>query len=67
MHARLELQERRCRMEASVRDTKTKEYNERLREMLMVGIEQMERGETEDADIVFERLLKKYRSMSVSG
>lgn len=54
-------------MEASVRDTKTKEYNERLREMLMVGIEQMERGETEDADIVFERLLKKYRSMSVSG
>ena len=52
-------------MEASVRERKDKEYNERLHEPLMVGIKQIERGETEDADIVFERLLKKYRNMAV--
>ena len=52
-------------MEASVRERKQKEYDERVNELVMIGYEQAMRGETEDFNAVCERLVKKYRDMVV--
>lgn len=52
-------------MKSVVRKRTEEEFDERLNELLMPAIEQMERGETEDADIVFERLIKRYQNMVV--